>query len=218
VTERPWKSLSRAAWLAFASHLIAGLAMALILRHGLETNADLTDRLRFVAHLGLLWMVGWLTWTFAAATILNFYARFAAAHRPRAVSPAPLRAAVLLTIVAVAADWTAQAIEVFVLPGFARSADTAGFLAWHRTAVILTGFLANGLYTVSAFLLVWASRGAYPRWIQVAGFGVVAGGSLLSAAAAVDSAVGMMVANVVLVPCLLAWLAGVATSRLSEGV
>jgi hypothetical protein len=218
VTDHPWKSSSRAAWAAFASHLIAGVAMALILRHGLETNADLTDRLRFVAHRRPLWTAGWLTWTFAAVTILNFYARFAAAHRSRGVSPGPLRTAVMLTIAAVAADWTAQAIEVFVLPGFARSADTAGFLAWHRTAVLLTGFLANGLYTVSAFLLVWAARGAYSRWIQAAGFGVVAGGSMLSVAAAVDSAAGMMFANVVLVPSLLAWLAGVATSRLSEGV
>jgi hypothetical protein len=111
----------------------------------------------------------------------------------------------------VAADWTAQAVEMFVLPGFALSANTAGFIAWHRTAVILTGFLANGLYTISAFLLVWASRRKYSRRIQAAGLGVVVGGSILSAAAWLDSAAGMVVANLVLVPCLLAWLAGIAT-------
>lgn len=186
--------------------------MALILRHGLETNADLADRLRYVARHRLLWTAGWLSWTMAAVTILNFYARFAAAHRSRGVSPAPLRMAVLLTIMAVAADWSAQAVEMLVLPGLARGADTVGFLAWHRAAVVLTGFLANGLYTMSALLLVWASRRAYPRRIQVAGFGVVAGGAILSAAAWADSATGMLFANVALVPCLLVWLAGVATS------
>ncbi len=207
-----WSRLSRAAWLAFAVHLIAGLAMALILRHGLETNADLTDRLRFVARHRLLWTVGWLSWTAAAFTILNFYALFAAAHRSRGVSPAPLRTAVLLTIVAVAADWTAQAIEIFVLPGLARTGNAVSFLSWHRAAVVLTGLLANGLYTISALLLVWTSRRAYPRWIQAAGFGVVVGGSILSAAALADSAAGMLFANVALVPCLLGWLAGVATT------
>lgn len=212
MNDRAWLRLSRAAWLAFAVHLMAGLAMTLILRHGLETNADLAGRLRFVAEHRLWWTAGWLSWTVAAVTILNFYARFAAAHRSRGVSPAPLRAAVLLTIVAVAADWTAQAIEIFVLPGLARAANVTDFLAWHRAAVVSTGFLANGLYTISALLLVWASRRAYPRWIQVAGCGVVTGGTILSAAAWADSAVGMLAANILLMPCLLVWLAGVGAS------
>ena len=210
MNDSAWSRLSRAAWLAFAVHLMAGLAMALILRHGLETNADLTGRLRFVAARRLLWTAGWLSWTLAAVTILNFYARFAEAHRSRGVAPAALRAAVPLTVVAVVADWTAQAIEIFVLPGLARAASVTDFLAWHRAAVVSTGFLANGLYTISALLLVWASRRAYPRWIQVAGFGVVTGGAILSGAAWVDSAIGMLVANILLMPCLLVWLAGVA--------
>jgi hypothetical protein len=207
-----WLPLRHAAWLAFAAHLMAGLAMALILRHGLETNADLMDRLRFVARHRFLWSAGWLSWTVAGATILNFYAHFAAAHGSHGVSPAPLRTAVLLTVAAVATDWTAQAFEILVLPAFARTANAKGFLIWHRTAVLLTGFLANWLYTMSALLLVWASRHVYPRWIRAAGFGVVAGGSILSAAAWVDSAPGMLFANLVLVPCLLAWLAGVAST------
>ena len=206
----PWSRLSQAAWLAWVVHLAAGFAMAWILRHGLETNADLPDRLRFIVERRAWWTAGWLCWTLAAVTILNFYARFAVAHR--ALAPVALSLAVWLTVAAVAADWTAQAVEVLVLPGLARAADATGFLARHRTAVLLTGFLANGLYTSSALLLVWASRPAYPRWIQGAGFGVVAGGTALSAAAWADSASGMLWANVVLVPSLLLWLAGVAAS------
>src|ERR1700724_2963302 len=87
VKDRLWSHLSHAAWLAFAVHLLAGLAMALMLRHGLETNTDLTGRLRFVARHRLLWTAGWLSWTVAAVTILNFYARFAAAHRSPRASP-----------------------------------------------------------------------------------------------------------------------------------
>jgi hypothetical protein len=210
VKNQIWSRLSLAAWLAFVVHLLAGLAMALVLRRGLETNADLADRLRFVAGSRLSWTMGWICWTVAALTILNFYARFAAAHR--ALAPVTVSAAVWLTVAAVGADWTAQAVEVLVLPSLARAADAAGFLACHRKAVLLTGFLANGLYTFSALLLVWASRPAYPRWIRTAGFGVVAGGSALSAAAWADSAAGMLWANVVLMPSLLLWLAGVAAS------
>ena len=176
-----WSRLSRAGWLALVVHLAAGLAMALILRHGLETNADLADRLRFIVERRAWWTAGWLCWTLAAVTILNFYARFAAAHR--GLGPVALRMAVWLTVAGVAADWSAQAVEVFVLPGLARAADATGFLARHRTAVLLTGFLANGLYTFSALVLVLVSRSFYPRWIQIAGFGVVAGGSALSTAA-----------------------------------
>jgi hypothetical protein len=106
---------------------------------------------------------------------------------------------------------------MFVLPGLADVGNATAFLVCHRAAVVLTGFLANGLYTASALLLVWTSRSAYPRWIQAAGLGVVAGGAILSAAAWADSAAGMLLANVVLVPCLLAWLARVAISASQHG-
>ena len=52
---------------------------------------------------------------------------------------------------------------------------------------------------------------------DAAGFAVVTGGVVLSAAAWADSAAGMLFANVVLVPCLLAWLAGVAISATLHG-
>lgn len=191
--------------------------MALILRHGLETNADLADRLQFVAHRRLSWTAAWFTWTLAAATILNFYARFAAAHLSADVSAVRLDTAVHLTVGAVAADWTAQAVEIFVLPPLALEEDGRAFVVWHRAAVVLTGCLANGLYTISALLLVWVSRRAYPPWIQAAGFGVVAGGAILSIAAWADSAAGMLIANAILLPCLLAWLAAVAISATARG-
>jgi hypothetical protein len=208
--------LRRAAWLALFAHLVAGLAMLLVLRLGLETNADLADRLRFVGQKRLLWSLGWLSWTAAAATILNFYSVFALAHRRLGAARVALRSAVLLTVAAVAADWTAQGLEVFLLPGLAAAGNLPGFLGVHRSAVLLTGCMANGLYTTAAALLLWASRRAYPPWVALAGLGVVVGGVALSAGAWGDSAVTMLVANLVLVPSLLGWLAGVATTPLAE--
>jgi hypothetical protein len=80
----------------------------------------------------------------------------------------------------------------------------------HRLAVLLSGYLANGLYSVTALMLTYSARYKYPRTVSVAGMLVGISGLALSAAALADSASGMFWCNVVLVPAILAWLAGVA--------
>lgn len=220
---RAWARLSLAAWLALAMHLVAGLAMAIVLRHGLETQADLTNRLRFLVDHTAIWTTGWLTWNAAALSILYFYAAFAWAHQTDGrTATGPLRFAVILSTAGIAADLAAEAIEMGVLPGIARQAlaelahrpdqSTAAdvFLALHRTAVMLTGYLANGLYTLSAILLTWSTRHAYPAWVSIAGLAVGVSGLALSGATLADSVGGMVWANVVLVPCILIWQTGVA--------
>ncbi|MGH9750404.1 MAG: thiol-disulfide oxidoreductase DCC family protein [Candidatus Polarisedimenticolia bacterium] len=210
----PWRRLSRAAFIALTLHLVAGLAMALVLRRGLETNADLLDRLRFLAEHAGLWRVAWLAWNAAALSIIYFYVAFARAH---AGNGAPMRVAVLLGAAGVVTDLCAEAIEMFALPALAAGA-LAGrgalslFFSTHRLAVLLTGFLANGLYTVAAVVLCWAARRVYPRWTLAAGMGVGASGAWLSAAALLDSTAGMIWSNAVLIPCLALWQAGVAAA------
>ena len=84
----------------------------------------------------------------------------------------------------------------------------------HRTAVLLTGYLANALYTVSAALLIVATRKDYPKLVQAAGWLVVIGGIWLSGAAYIDSTAGMVASNALILPALIGWLGGVAvTSR-----
>jgi hypothetical protein len=84
------------------------------------------------------------------------------------------------------------------------------FLIVHRLAVLLSGYLANGLYSLSVLILAWATRRAYPVWVWLAGVGTGCAGFMLSVAALKDSAAGMFWTNVLLVPLLLLWLAGVA--------
>ena len=202
------KRLQRSALIAFGIHLAAGLAMGLILREGLETNPDLQNRLRFITEHTAVWTLGWLTWTAAAIAILYFYLVFASTHQIGNV-------AVLLTTAALAPDLSAQAIEIGVLPGIARdviriNAGTDLFTAFHRTAVMMSGFVANGLYSISALILVWNTRAVYLRWVSLAGLATGCFGLLLSAATLVNSTSGMFWTNVFLVPCLLLWLAGVS--------
>lgn len=201
--------LRRAAVLAFCAHLVAGLSLALVLERGLETTPEIQDRFAFLVNQWALWTLGWLTWTVAAISILYFFLAFADSHYIRSRLP------VYLTIIAIAPDLVAQAIEIGVLPSlavdaFSRNGVPELFLALHRVAVMLSGCLANGLYSVSAASLAWMARHAYPAWITALGIAVGVFGLALSVAALLDSVAGMFWTNVLLVPALLLWLAVVA--------
>jgi len=203
------RRLRRAAILSFVAHLVAGIAMAGVLTHGLETTPDLQARLAYLVDHRVLWTLGWLTWTAAAFTILNFYLAFAEVHPPRS------QFAVLLTVVALAPDLSAQAIEIGVLPGLAaqvvgENATPELFLMLHRVAVMLSGFVANTLYSLTALLLAWTAHHAYAWWVTSTGVAVAVFGFSLSIAALLNSSAGMFWTNVFLVPAILLWLAAVA--------
>jgi len=210
----PSRRLSQAALLSLAVHLIAGLAMALVLVRGLETNTDIQDRLHYVAEHSGAWRAAWITWSVAALSILYFFVAFARAHVEYG---SPMRLAVLLGVVGVVADLGAEATEMILLPGQAASAlaDAVGLplvLSTHRVAVLLSGFLANGLYTAAAVLLSWSARRAYPRWVFLAAMGVGASGIWLSTAALFDSMTGMLWSTMALAPCVVVWQVGVAAA------
>src|SRR5439155_2023431 len=127
------------------------------------------------------------------------------------------RLAVPLTAMGIAADLSGQAIEIGMLPGIAEhvlglSAGIDRFISLHRTAVMLSGFAGNGMYSLSALLLAWKTRRAYPLWVSSAGIATGGFGLALSAAVLVNSGSGMFWTNVFLVPSILVWLAGVANS------
>ncbi len=204
-----WRRLERAASASLAIHLVAGVAMALVLRHGLETNSDLGARLRFLTEHTAAWRAAWGTWNLAGLSVLWYFYAFASAL-PSTLS----RAAFRIGFAAVALDLSAEAIEMWHVPRLAAEAlagqGIAAFLAADRLAVLLTGFAANGLYTFVSVLLVWSARGRFNRLTEAAGWGVGAAGAGLSWAAWVGSTSGMFWTNVVLVPCIAAWQLGVA--------
>jgi hypothetical protein len=202
--------LRRAALFALALHLIAGVLMALVLRQGLETNPDLHDRMTFIVSHRVIWSFAWFSWTASALAILYFYISFAAVPER---SKMPF--AVMLTIAAIGPDLAAQTIEIGMLPPLAdRLLQTNAvpdlFLQMHRIAVLLSGYLANGLYSLTALMLTWSARHNYPRVVSFLGTLVGISGLALSAAALANSEEGMFWCNVVLVPAILLWLTGCA--------
>lgn len=225
-----WWQLKLASWIAFGTHLLAGLVMAVVLRQGLETNPDLAGRLAFLVERKNLWLGGWLVWNMAALSILFFYFALARAHMTDGKTPhIPLLLAVIFTIAAVPMDLAAEAIEMSILPmvaerslleisqGVSESTAVSRFLLLHRTAALLTGYLANGLYTLSAILLAWSTRHAYPRWVWGFGLGVGVSGVMLSFSALVNSSLGLVGANMALLPCLLLWQGGIARTVREKG-
>jgi hypothetical protein len=195
--------LRKAAVAALILHLIAGACMALILRHGLETNPDLQARISFITEQRGLWTFAWLTWTAAALSILNFYHALASAH---GLSRIP----VFLAAAAMGPDFAAQAIEIGVIPSVTDRPDL--YLLLHRISVVLSGYAGNGLYSLAALMLAWTARRIYPSWTSFAGVTVGLSGLALSAAAILDSVEGMFWTNVVLVPALLIWTGGVGSA------
>jgi hypothetical protein len=208
--------LQRAARAAFCIYVVAFGAMALILVRGLETNTEMQSRLDFLVNHRALWTFGWLTWTGAALAILYFYVMFAAAHSESGASTSTLRFATLLIAAFVAADLSAQAIEIGVLPDLARKPDVQLFVLLHRIAVMIGGGVANTLYSLAAGIVAWSTRSVYRTWVSSAGMAVGASGLVFSVAAMMNSATGMFWGSVLQLPSILLWLAGVAAEGKPE--
>jgi predicted DCC family thiol-disulfide oxidoreductase YuxK len=204
------RALARAATLALVTHVVAGLAMALVLARGLDPNAELADRLGFIAAHRALWSAAWATWSLAALSILYFCWTFVSAHwlGPSAARPW-LLLALVLAVLGVAADVSGELIEVTLIPGLSDG-PAAELLAWHRRAVVLMSVVGNGLYTAMAVLLAAGCRRRYPGWVGAAAAAIGAAGAAHSLATLLGLAAGAFWSSLVLAPALLAWLAGVA--------
>lgn len=216
-----WQTLKVSVILTFVAHMLAGLTMAAVLSQGLETNTNVPARLSFIVENRGLWIVSWITWNLASLSILNFYLALVRAHEKR-FSKQLLYLAMAVAAAAMAADLSAESIEMGLIPGLAAdalksisnpSSATALhmelFFSMHRLVVLLTGFVANALYTVSAGFIAWAIRSHYPSWVNTAALLLFATGLAESVTALADSTQGMLWTNALLMPIILAWQIGI---------
>src|SRR5437870_2296897 len=125
--------------------------MLLVLRRGLPVPGSAPSaRLDFVRGHAGLWRGAWILWHAAAVSLVLLFLVLAERFRRRA----PVRAALamIVAVAGLAADLAAEAILMAVPPAF----DERGFEAAEVAAGVLTGYLANGLYTAAGLLLTWA--------------------------------------------------------------
>ncbi|MBI5367681.1 MAG: hypothetical protein HZA54_11640, partial [Planctomycetes bacterium] len=136
-----------APWAAAAVHVAAGLAMALVLRHGFDPDLTAAARAAYIVEHPVLWRGGWGLWMASAVSLLAFYAWWGA-HLPARRLP----------------------LAAFVCAGVGAAIDLmceSLFLAWlplHHDAIAdlgrrLTTIFANGLYCVAGVTLTLATPG-----------------------------------------------------------
>ena len=198
----PPRRAAGVAYFAAAANLVAGLMMALALKKGLPIPGNsFDDRIAFVREHTTLWRAGWLSWHAAAVELVLLVLVLASRFRGHA----PVRAtlAAVLAVAGLAADLAAEAIAMGVAP----AVEPRDFLLVESMAGVLTGYLANGLYTVAGILLTWAGARELPRAVLALGVPVWGAGLWLSAASLAHSAAGQLWSTAVLMPLFVLWAA-----------
>jgi hypothetical protein len=200
--ELPPSRAARIAYLTAALNLAAALLMLLSLKPGLPVSAGMpADRIAFIERNTGLWWAGWLVWHAAAISLVLFFLVLAGRFRGRA--PVLCAAAVVVSVAGLAADLSAEAIYMGVVPELRgdefRAAEIAGG--------ILTGYLGNGLYTVAGILLTWSGARELPRSLLGLAIPTWGAGLCLSASSLMHSADGQLWSTAVLMPLFVLWAA-----------
>ncbi|MGH7150778.1 MAG: hypothetical protein ACREIU_08775 [Planctomycetota bacterium] len=129
-----------------ALNAAGALAMPLVLRHGLESTSDPAARADFVQGHLFLWRAGWAIWMCAGLALVAFFAWWGA----RIAEPRWAVLALAVSSAGLACDLTAESLLMTWFP------ERMGSL--ERAVGLLTGGLANGLYTVAGILLTLRTR------------------------------------------------------------
>lgn len=131
------------AWPAYfcaAANFVAIVAMGTVLMPGTTLFPE-ASRADYVAENTALWRLGWTCWIVAAISLLVFYRWWR--HRVDA-GVAPL----WIAATAFAADMIAESTLIVLVPDRPELA---------RPSFLITGGVANGLYTVAGILLARAT-------------------------------------------------------------
>jgi len=127
-----------------ALNLLALLAMATLLRPGTEIVPEVAARVGYVSQHPVLWRAGWTLWIAAALSLVAFYAWWGSYLR----HPTWVLAALAVASAGLVCDLFAESLYIGWLPSdYERIAPTA---------TLLTGAVANGLYTSAGVMLTLA--------------------------------------------------------------
>jgi hypothetical protein len=188
----------KAAFLAAVANALAGAAILFVLRLGLPPRG-LSVRSAFISSHQVVWRLGWLGWNVAAITLLGLFLALASRWRE-----APLFCG--LAIVAATAGLAADLGAEGLLAGFTGSTLHDISLV-QSEALLLTGYVGNGLYTVAGILLTAAGRKELPTGLLALAGLVWAAGLWLSAATLVGSSSGEAASTGILMASFVLWAA-----------
>lgn len=199
------------AYWCFAVNLTASLAAALILEPGATTH-PLEERARYVAEHARGWRLAWFVWMAAAPSLVGFYAALAATLRPETKRLRLL--AVGIAGAGMLADLYAEALLAFRLPAAYREFLAGGgafgeVLRLEDRAALLTGALANGLYTIAGAMITFAAAvtPGFPRTAVLLGAPAWLCGAALSIACLARHPLATAVTMAATMVFFLAWIA-----------
>ncbi len=168
--------------------------MLLWLRGGTEAIPSLETRAAYIAEHALFWRAGWMIWMIAALSLVAFYAWWGGwISSSRAAITA-----FLIASLGLACDLFAEALFIGWLPTRIAVLSPLG--------TILSGGVANALYTVAGIILTIATSSlggllriwAWTIWIT---------GFALTTCAIIGNSAGLTVATAVLLGLLCPWVA-----------
>jgi hypothetical protein len=184
------------AWVAAATHVLASLAMVLLLRRGLPGFPQ-EERLAYIAAHRAAWTIGWLLWQVAAVSLISFY--LALALRFRGVLS---WTAVAVAAAGISIDIVCESRYLGILPELSG----AEFARLDRELEVLIGYAANGLYTVALLFLVAAGWKVLPVSARLLAVPVLLSGFALAVASLQHSARLETLFSAILFPTFIVWI------------
>lgn len=201
------------------THVLALAASVLVLLPGCPL-LPLDARAAYLARNQVPWALMWTTWTMASLSLFGFY--WTLARRLQPEQPRLVRQVSILMLLALAVDVSGQVVYATMTPGlaremlFGRAADPqlliARFLWSERIPALLSGAIANGLYTLCGVLIAAATvrDPRFPAWLRRLGWPVWAMGLALSAATVMDAPLLVGLATGLTMGSFMLWCAAVA--------
>jgi hypothetical protein len=184
------------AWHAAAAHVGAAVAMLLLLRAGLPTASD-DERIAYIATHRAAWTAGWLSWQLAVITLIALYAVLA----QRLGGALPL-AGLALGTAGAAIDVATQMRYIVVLPRLHGDA----FALLDRELEAMTGYAANGLYTLGFVLFAVAGWRVLPRLANTLAAPIAVSGFALAIAALMHHSTAEIISSAILFPLFTLWV------------
>ncbi len=189
-------------------HTLGVAMMALVLRHGMLTEPDVSARASFIAEKPGTWALGWIVWMLSAISLVAFYAWWGSQLSAKGCATA----AVLIAALGAVFDLSGESISVlYVFESAAPirpntiNLNAPDFVRQERLATYLTAGIANLLYTVAGILLMLTTPNL-PKKIRLAMSVTWLAGFVMSVAAFGNHVGGLVAATVVLFPTMIGWV------------
>lgn len=213
------KSFKNAALIAVVINSLASGVLFFILRPGLDSSIQISERLSYIHHYRLLWVTSWCIWILAAVSLIYFFVHWGVLleklsqgkHRTKVIF------GVLIGTLGMIPDTIAETLYTGLLPRLAEQGISIlgsgsrlavlEFFNWEQVGILLTGFLGNGFYCIGGLTLnlVALNIKRFPRKWALACLPVWIFSFTLSVAALIGSTLGLMITTALTMASFVLW-------------